>query len=92
MKKNRLHNLIVIVPALFALSGCFFNFREVEEEITVTPPKIENASCFFKEIREDYGMDLNNEIWICPRCGGRLKRQNGPFIGCVKCEFKRNVD
>ena len=44
MKKNRLHNLIVIVPALFALSGCFFNFREVEEEITVTPPKIEVIS------------------------------------------------
>ncbi len=66
--------------------------RAKKKVIFVTPPKNENASCFFKEIREDYGMDLNNEIWICPRCGGRLKRQNGPFIGCVKCEFKRNVD
>ena len=66
--------------------------RAKKKVIFVTPTKNENASCFFKEIKDDYGMDLNTEIWTCPRCGGRLKKQNGPFIGCVKCEFKRNVD
>ncbi|MCF0217282.1 MAG: UvrD-helicase domain-containing protein [Fibrobacteraceae bacterium] len=48
-------------------------------------PAENKQSCFFNEIEEKFGKDLDAELWQCPACGGRLRQKQGRyglFIGC----------
>lgn len=59
----------------------------------------DNISCFAKEIMKKYGNDIRKEMYICPRCGGRLIKKNGPygeFFGCSNyrsngCRYIRKI-
>ncbi len=54
---------------------------------------------FVAEMRSAYAPEMKTEAFACPRCGGRLIKQNGiygEFFGCSNyrtkgCEFKRNI-
>ena len=75
--------------------------RAKKKVIFVPPSSAAEQSCFYEEISSRYENDINAEEWTCPKCGGRLKKKNGPygpFIGCSnyhreyqKCTFTRNL-
>lgn len=59
----------------------------------------ENKSDFANELISRYASEIKQEAFICPRCGGRLKRRNGrfgEFYGCENysvsgCRYTRNI-
>ena len=75
--------------------------RAKKKVIFVPPSSAAEQSCFYEEISSCYENDINAEEWTCPKCGGHLKKKNGPygpFIGCSnyhrenqKCTFTRNL-
>lgn len=61
---------------------------------------VENQeSSFVKELRFQYGEELRQERFICPVCGGKLRKKSGPygdFLGCsnyktIGCKYTRNL-
>lgn len=61
---------------------------------------VENQeSSFVKELRSQYGEELRQERFICPVCGGKLRKKSGPygdFLGCsnyktIGCKYTRNL-
>ncbi len=54
---------------------------------------------FVKELKEQYGKEIQQERFTCPLCGGQLKLKKGPygeFFGCSNyhnngCKYKRKV-
>ena len=75
--------------------------RAKKKVIFVPPSNATEESCFYEEISSRYENDIKAEGWTCPKCGGHLKKKNGPygpFIGCSnyhrenqKCTFTRNL-
>ncbi len=58
-----------------------------------------NESVFAKELINCYAMELKQEYFTCPLCGGRLVKKNGPygaFLGCSNyaengCTYKKKI-
>ena len=59
-----------------------------------------NTSAFAKGLIDKYSLEMKNEEWSCPLCGGKLRKINGKygvFYGCVNyrtsgCRYKRNMN
>lgn len=59
----------------------------------------DKKSDFANELISRYGVEMKQEAFICPRCGGRLKKRNGKFgefYGCENyyvsgCGYTRNI-
>lgn len=56
-------------------------------------------SSFANELISKYGSEMKKEAWICPLCGGQLKKVKGPygeFYGCSNyrmngCRYKKQI-
>ena len=56
---------------------------------TLTVNKQESE--FVKELRQNYGPELQKEKYTCPICGGKLIRKSvvyGDFFGCANYKTK----
>lgn len=57
----------------------------------------QNQSIFVKEITNDFSKELKREIYVCPKCGGRLIVKCGPyskFMGCSNypvCKYTKKL-
>jgi DNA helicase-4 len=51
----------------------------------------DSNSVFVNELEAEYGSDIVNETYVCPRCGGQLRvieGRNGKFFGCSNYRTK----
>lgn len=72
-----------------------------KKKIFFVVPQENKQSCFYNEIDNKFGKDLENELWECPICGGKLRIKVGTygnFIGCenyrkdkMGCNYTRKV-